>query len=70
MVIIQTHEHAQMMEDVVKLKEQMTNLNIRVLTEVDKPISQIFQEEQANFIKVLGGDVHKVTDIFPQWVSN
>ena len=31
MVIIQTHEHAQMMEDVVKLKEQMTNLNIRVL---------------------------------------
>ena len=47
----------------------MTNLNIRVLNEVDKPISQIFQEEQANFIKALGGDVDKVADIFPQWIS-
>ena len=46
----------------------MANLNIRVLIEVDKPISQIFQEEQANFVKALG-DVDKVADFFPQWIS-
>ena len=70
MRITETHEHGPIKSDILKLKEQMSKQNLRVQNEVDMPIGHIFQEEQANFVNAMNGDMEKVAELFPQWIQN
>ena len=69
MRITETHEHGPIKSDILKLREHMGKLNIRMQNEVDKPIGHIFQEELANFVNAMNRDMKKVAELFSQWIQ-